>query len=184
MKQRNSRANRQPNYGHILVAIDDFQASEPLLQFVGEIAAGREGSCVHLFHAVGPMPPQYLESPGAEDPVEEEKIEAKQEREQRAWFASARKKSAPLFKRVKGQLVKANLPRERIETHLLLLNHRKDLVAEILKAAQTHDCGMVVVGKSSYPWILELFHSHVGEQLISASEALAVCVVDEPALSH
>jgi K+-sensing histidine kinase KdpD len=73
----------------------------------------------------------------------------------------------------------AKVPGSEIETHLLVLNQRKDLVAEILKTARHNHCGTIVVGYNSYPWIQEQFHTHISEQLISESVNLdlAVCVV-------
>lgn len=71
----------------------------------------------------------------------------------------------------------ANVPGSEIETHLILLNQRQDLVAEIVKAARENNCGTIVVGDNSYPWIREQFHRHISEQLVSESPDMAVCVV-------
>jgi K+-sensing histidine kinase KdpD len=71
------------------------------------------------------------------------------------------------------------VPDSEIKTHLLVLNQRKDLVAEIIKAARDNECGTVVVGHNSYPWIREQFHTHISEQLVFESPDMAVCVVSE-----
>lgn len=72
---------------------------------------------------------------------------------------------------------------DHIQTHLPLLAHHEDLVGEMLKTAQANDCGTVVVGRSSYSWIREFLHTHVSEQLISDSNKLAICIVNEIAPS-
>jgi K+-sensing histidine kinase KdpD len=71
----------------------------------------------------------------------------------------------------------ANVPASEIETHIILLNQREDLVEEIVKAARDNDCGTIVVGRTSYPCIKEQFHTHISEQLVSESLDMAVCVV-------
>jgi K+-sensing histidine kinase KdpD len=77
----------------------------------------------------------------------------------------------------KSQIVAASFPAEKIQTHVLQLNDRGDLVTELLKSAREYGCDTVVVGYNDYPWIKEKFHSHIGEQLIAQSERVAVWVV-------
>ena len=57
---------KMPSSKQILVAIDDFQQARHLVDYVAELAAGGDDFKIHLFHAAGPLPPQLLESPGAE----------------------------------------------------------------------------------------------------------------------
>jgi hypothetical protein len=71
-----------PNPKQIPVAIDDFQSAKHLIDYVGELAGGHDDFKIHLFHAAGPLPPQLLESPGAEGSAAEQHIEQKQVRQQ------------------------------------------------------------------------------------------------------
>jgi hypothetical protein len=168
-----------PSPKQILVAIDDFQREKHLIDYVGELAGGHDDFKIHLFHAAGPLPPQLLESPGAEGSSAEQHIEQKQVRQQENWFDRTRDKIEPQLASQKSRLVAANVPGSEIETHLVVLNQRQDLVAEIVKAARDNDCGTIVVGQNSYPWIREQFHTHISEQLVSESPDMAVCVVTQ-----
>lgn len=169
------------SYRNILAAIDDFQASERLLRFVAELAAGNENFRIHLFHALGPLPPELLESPGAEDPVTEEVIENRQETKQNLWLNRARNEARTLFEQAKAVLTGANVPENSIRTHLPLLTHKEDLVREMIETARANHCCTVLVGRSSYPWVRELLHTHLSEQLLLHSNELAICVVNEQA---
>jgi nucleotide-binding universal stress UspA family protein len=170
-------AAKMRNPKQILVTIDDFQRATQLIDYVGELAGGHDDFKIHLFHAAGPLPPQLLESLGAEGSAAEQHVEQKQVRQQENWFDKTRDKIAPQLARQKSRLMAANVPGSEIETHLILLNQREDLVAEIVKAARENDCGTIVVGHTSYPWIKEQFHTHISEQLVSESPDMAVCVV-------
>jgi hypothetical protein len=97
----------------------------------------------------------------------ERHIEHKQVRQQESWFDRTRDKIEPQLASEKSRLMAANVPASEIETHIILLNQREDLVEEIVKAARDNDCGTIVVGRTSYPWIKEQFHTHINEQLVS-----------------
>jgi nucleotide-binding universal stress UspA family protein len=172
-------AVKMSNPRQILVAIDEFERANHLIDYVGELAGGHDDFKIHLFHAAGPLPPQLLESPGAEGSAAEQHIEQKQVEQQENWFDRTRDKITPQLASQKTRLMAANVPGSEIETHLILLNQRQDLVAEIVKAARDNDCGTIVVGHNSYPWIREQFHTHISEQLVSESPDMAVCVVTQ-----
>ncbi len=165
------------NHKQMLIAIDDFRSAQPLLEYAADLAHGRDDYQIHLFHALEPLPPQLLESPGAEEPAREERIEEKQISQQERWVDRSLKRLEPLLESSKSQLASAQVPRDRIKTHVFPLNHREDLVAEIIKAAHDNDCGTILVGYKSYPWIREQFHTHISEQLLTAADDCAVCVV-------
>ncbi len=82
---------------HILVAIDDFPMTQHLEDCLRESVRDRKAVTIHLFHALGPLPPQLLESRGAEDPADEEKVEAEQVQQQESWFLRARQEAEPLL---------------------------------------------------------------------------------------
>jgi nucleotide-binding universal stress UspA family protein len=177
LKGRRSSAAKMPNPKRILVTIDDFQRATHLIDYGGELAGGHDDFKIHLFHATGPLPPQLLESSGAEGSAAEQHIE--QQVRQQEKVDRTRDKITPQLASQKSRLTAANVPASEIETHLILLNQRQDLVAEIVKAARDNDCGTIVVGHNSYPWIREQFHTHISEKLVSESPDMAVCVVTQ-----
>jgi nucleotide-binding universal stress UspA family protein len=160
----------------ILVAIDDFNGLEPLISYVAGLADGSDRFHVHLFHAAGPLPPQLLESPGAENAAEEIKVEQEQEKEQEHWALERKAKTMRLLDNQKLRLA-ANLPEKNISVHFTALYQRSDLVGEIINVAQQNSCGTIIVGHESFGWLREQFHSHISEKLISDSPSAAVCVV-------
>jgi len=162
---------------NVLVALDDRDASMRAVEYVGAFLAGRNDFKIHLFHALKPLPPQLMESPGSEDPSVEQQIEHRQAVQQKNWRNRAATQLVPVLEAAKSQIVAANIRAEKIATHILQLNDRADLVSEIVTAAREYRCETVVVGYNDYPWLREIFHTHIAEQLIAQCERLAVCVV-------
>jgi hypothetical protein len=162
---------------NILITLDDRDASMRAVEYVGAFLADRDNFKIHLFHALKPFPPQLMESPGSEDPSVEQQIERRQAVQQKNWRNRAETQLVPVLDAAKSQIIAANIPAERIATHILQLNERADLVSEIITAAREYRCETVVVGYNDYPWLTEKFHTHIGEQLIAQCERLAVCVV-------
>jgi len=169
------RGNASVERENVLIAIDDFSMTEHLKECLEPLVRAHPTATVHLFHALGPLPPQLLESPGAEVPDEEEKIEARQERQQKEWLARARARAAPLLHTAIDEI--RQVPGVSVQSHFLLLNHREDLVDEIIKAARDHRCGHIVIGHRTYPWLRERFHTHTAVRLKSAAPDFSVCVL-------
>ncbi|HZD39979.1 MAG TPA: universal stress protein [Terriglobales bacterium] len=162
----------------LLVAIDDFQSSISLLEYVGELAGGRDDFRIHLVHALRPVPPRLLESRGAEDPAEERRIETELGRKEESWIKTAENEAKPMLQSARAKLTAAHVPGENIHTHLITLIYQKDLAQELIKTAQENHCGTIVVGRSSYPWFPKLFQAHLSDQLLTGSDELAVWVVN------
>ena len=162
---------------HILVAINDFPMTQPLEDCLRKTVQDPNAVTVHLFHALGPLPPQLLESRGSEDPAQEKKVEAEQVQEQESWFIRARQEAEPLLQTTTARL-RDLLSDTKIKSHFVLLYQREDLAAEILKAAHHNDCATIIVGHKSYPWLREQFHAHTAVQLKSASPDVTVCAVN------
>ena len=56
--------------------------------------------------------------------------------------------------------------------------HRPDFVRELLETAHKQNCGTIVVGRESYPSFKEMFHHHVGEELVRKGQGFAIWVVE------
>ena len=162
---------------HILVAINDFPMTQHLEDCLRKTVKDRTAVTIHLFHALGPLPPQLLESRGAEDPTDEKKVEAEQIQQQESWFIRARQEAELLLQSATARL-REQLSDAKIKTHFVQQYQREDLAAEILKAAHHNDCATIIVGHKSYPWLREQFHAHTAVQLKSASPDVTVYAVN------
>src|SRR5438093_9703499 len=67
------KAESMSNAKHILIAVDDSEASYRAVTYVGSIIGGCEGFRVCLLHALSPLPRELLEFGGSEDPQQEER---------------------------------------------------------------------------------------------------------------
>ena len=166
-----------PLVQNILLAIDDHEATNRAVEYVAAFIADRDDVNIHLVHALKPLPPQLMESPGAEDPTREQQIEKCQAAQQKSWKNRAATEVVPALETARSQFIAAHIPAQKVATHILQLNDRGDLVSEIIRAAREYRCHTIVVGYNDYSWIKEKFHAHIAEQLIAQSERLAVCVV-------
>jgi len=143
---------------NILIALDDRVAALRAVEYVAAFVAGRDDFEIHLLHAVRPLPPRLMESPGSEDPPMEEQIEQRQRLQQNTWKSRAETQLVPVLEAAKSQIIAANVPADKISTHILQLNDRGDLVRELIRAAHEHRCNTIVVGYNDYSWIKEKFH--------------------------
>jgi nucleotide-binding universal stress UspA family protein len=161
----------------ILLGIEDSESSTRVVEYVADLASGNGGFVIYAFHAVGPVPLELREFRGAEDPKTEEKLDSLLYRKREEWIETAKSQARSLLNSVTLQLSALGIPENTITTHVIVLDHKEDLIGEILKTASRNQCGTIIVGQSSFPWFKELFASHTGEELLKQSEGFAICVV-------
>jgi hypothetical protein len=78
----------------------------------------------------------------------------------------AKSQARLLLKNVTLQLSVLGISENTITTHVIVLDHKEDLISEILETASRNQCGTIIVGQSSFPWFNELFASHTGEEFL------------------
>lgn len=83
----------------------------------------------------------------------------------------------PLIEQAQFLLQQAGIAPDRIESRVLVLFHREDLVDEIIKTAHERDCDTIVMGRNSYPWLKELFADHLGDEISRRAKGITVTVV-------
>jgi nucleotide-binding universal stress UspA family protein len=167
-----------PNAKHILIAVDDSEASYRAVTYVGSVIGGCEGFRVCLLHALPPLPRELLEFGGSEDPQQEEQEEACLKTEQSSWIEAVAHAAEPVFTRAKHMLHEARVPEDAVETQIVDTVNTQDTVLDILETAHARHCGTVVVGRKSYHGLEALWTSHVSDELISQGEGLAIWVVE------
>jgi len=117
-----------PNAKHILIAIDDSEASYRAVTYVGSVIGGCEGFRVCLLHALPPLPRELLEFGGSEDPQQEERGEAGLKTEQSRWIEAVAHAAEPVFTRAKHMLHEARVPEDAVETQIVDTVNTQDTV--------------------------------------------------------
>src|SRR5215813_9262149 len=128
------KAKSMPNTKHILIAVDDSEASYRAVTYVGSIIGGCEGFRVCLLHALPPLPRELLEFGGSEDPRQEERNEACLHTEQARWIEAVAQAAEPVFTRAKQILQEARVPEHAVETQIVDTVNTQDTVLDILDA--------------------------------------------------
>jgi nucleotide-binding universal stress UspA family protein len=162
---------------NILVAVDDSEASDRAVSYVAQMVDGRSEFHILLFHVPASMPPQLLEFGGAEVPAREERAEAELSTARASWVEEVAKAAQPIFARAKIRLREARIAEGDVETLLFTPSAEQSLEASILTAARAHECGTVVVGREAFPWLKELFQTHVADKLIRQADDLTLWIV-------
>jgi len=164
---------------HILIAIDDSKSSERALAQVAHKIDDPSAWHIILLHVLRPIPPKLLEHGGAEDPREEERVEASLDAAQDEWWHRERQAAQPFLAHAVATLKEANIPEQAIETQIYAPVPGEDIATAIIDVARDHACGTVVVGRSSYSWLRELMQSHVADKLAEQAPAFNLWVVEE-----
>jgi nucleotide-binding universal stress UspA family protein len=162
---------------NILVAVDNSEASDRAVTYIAQIIDGRREFQVFLFHVPASMPPQLLEFGGAEDPAQEQRAEAQLSAAQDARLEEATRAAQPIFARAKTRLRDAHIPEDVIKTEVFMPPAEQSLEASISQAARAHGCSTVVVGREAFPWLKELFQTHVADKLIQHAHDLTLWIV-------
>ncbi len=161
----------------ILIAIDDSEASDRAVAYVGRVIGGKRGFKVRLTHVLPPIPPQLLEVGGSENPELERQMEADVHDAQAKWLEAAEKEAESLFKRAKTILRRARILMRDVELQCCTSVSGEGVVSNILDDAQQHTCGTVVVGREIFSGWQKRFNHHVGDELIRKAQDFTIWVV-------
>jgi nucleotide-binding universal stress UspA family protein len=162
---------------NILVAVEDSEASDRAVSYVAQMVEGRREFQIVLFHRPALMPPQLLESGGAENPTRAQRAEAELRATRAAWVEEVTRAAQPIFARAKTRLREAYIAEEAVKTQLAVPPAEHSLEASILEAARAYDCRTVVVGREAFSWLKELFQAHVADKLIQQADDLTFWIV-------
>ncbi|MFA9562581.1 MAG: universal stress protein [Nitrospirota bacterium] len=161
-----------------LVGIDDSEATLRTVSYVADTLGPQKGFYVVLLHVLPPIPPELLEFGGSEDPQTEQRLDAELKKDQAQWIEQAKQAANPLVEKVKGIFLRVGISAGMITTVFAESIHRPDFVRELLETAHKQNCGTIVVGRESYPSFKEMFHHHVGEELVRKGQGFAIWVVE------
>ena len=162
---------------NLLVVIDESKASERVLSYVAQIVEGRRGFRVCLAHALPELPASLIEHGGAEDPVEEKKLESELRAEQQRWVAAAKEKARPILDGARDILRHAGLNPSAIEERFSFPAEGRARGDDILELAKESRCDTVVVGSES-PSRPKLHLDDPVEELLRRGKGFTIWVVE------
>lgn len=162
---------------HILIAVDDSEASERAVAYVGDLIGSRQGYRIRLLHVLPPLPPALLEVGGSENPAVEQQEETSIHGQQSTWLAQAENLAQPALQRARSLLRQANVAARSIETEFVVSINGEAIVTDILEAAKSSQCGTIVVGRESFHGLQALFAHHVGDELVAKGHDVTIWVV-------
>src|SRR3989442_11825920 len=153
------KAEPMSNAKHILIAVDDSEASYRAVTYVGSIMRGCEGFRVCLLHALPPLPRELLEFGGSGDPQHEEREEMHLHTEQARWSEAAAQAAEPVFTRAKQILHAAHVPADAVEPQIVDTVNNQDIVLNMHETAHAPHCGPVVVSRQAHHHLTPLTSS-------------------------
>lgn len=162
----------------ILVAVDDSEASNRAVTYVAEMLGRRRGFGVLLAHVLPPVPPEFREFGGSEDPDKERQLTAELHAARAHWIEAVQRAAQPVLERAKAILRDAHVPASAIDTHCAPEMSGKDVMADILQVAQQHNCNTIVVGRESLLGLQKLIQPHVADALIHRGRGMTIWVVE------
>ena len=161
----------------LLVIVDATESSRRALRYVGQLAAGSDGPELHLAYIASHLPPELLETGGAELPEREERLGFNLRRQQRGWMAVADKKTWRILRAAEATLQQAGVGASRIHASVSSPLDARTAVDEVLVLARDHRCGTVVVGHRAHSWLRGLGGGDLADQLVRRAKGYAVWVI-------
>ena len=175
---KKSGRTRGVNGIKLLVVVDATEASKRVLRYVGQFAAGCDGSEFHLAYIASHLPPELLETGGSELPEREERLESNLRRQQRDWMAVADRKAGRILRAAQATLQRTGLAAPRIHACVSSPLDARKAVDEVLVLARDQQCGTVVVGHRAHSWLRGLGGGDLADQLVRRAKGYSVWVID------
>lgn len=165
------------NCNRILLAVDDSEASERAVGYVGALLCGGD-AVILLVNVLPPLPPATMETPGSLDPSEGALMGKEGRRAQREWKAERAREAQPTLDRMREMLLDSGIGEGRIELDYYAPTPEETVSTALDRLAADYECDTIVVGHRSLPWFRELFRRHIGEQLVRHPKGRTICVVE------
>lgn len=162
---------------HMLLAIDDSEASCKAVEYVAAVVADAPRFRVRLLHVLPHIPTGLLEhggcEPGVACPAEQEVVEGRARWRERCELAAS-----GLVDLARETLREAGVADDRIEVHFAAPLPEETIGFHILRAAIEHGCDTVVVGRAPRSWLADALHRHPTRDLLGKrARGLAVWIV-------
>jgi len=159
----------------ILVAVDETDYAQRVVQYVGGLLRETPHTRVTLFHVLRPMPRKLLEHGGSENPVVEGQLQHQLKTDQTEWIGAQQEAECPYLLNARDALEKAGFPLDRVD---LKFGHEDRIAENILEEARSGAYSTVAVGRYGTSRTKRLFGGGVTDQLLRDAAGLAVWVIE------
>jgi nucleotide-binding universal stress UspA family protein len=161
----------------ILLAFDGSEAAWRALRYTARVASGCREFEVCLFYSLAGLPPEYEEHRGAEDPVEEERLERRLREASNRWIEEHRHDVEAQLGQARAELEKAGVPSSAIEVWIEPTFSEHELVDALVEVAHEAHCTTIAVGRSHAHHVSKLLRRHLSSKLLSKVQELTTWVV-------
>jgi nucleotide-binding universal stress UspA family protein len=158
--------------------VDESEGAKRVLEYVARLASGRSPLRIVLAHIAPGLPPELLETGGAEQPDREVRIEAELRTEQRQAIDRVHRSAARGLNAARAALLRAGVAARRIETRQSSPLAAGSAVDALLTLAEEAKCGTMVVSHRAHGWLRGVGGGHLAEHLVRKAAGRAVWVVD------
>ena len=163
----------------ILVALDEDATADEVVTYVAKMTSGQQGLAIGLLHFIPPLPPQLREFRGAEDPQKERQLDREMDIKCEQWTKDAERAAQASLRRATTLLTDSGIAAGSIETTIRQIENHEDLIDDLIGAAHENQCHTIVVGRSAFPWLKELFHRHIADELVRKASGMTIWVVEQ-----
>ena len=159
----------------ILVAVDDSEHSARALRYVGTLLREARDVQVTLFHVLKPMPREFLEHGGSENPAEEVRLAMELQQDQENWVRAESVMEYPVLVNALELFGKTGFPLDRVT---MKFGHEDDIAHSILDEARTGGYGTIVVSRQGSNGMKRFFGGGITDQLLRDASGYTLWVVE------
>ena len=159
----------------ILIAIDGTEHSARALHYVGTLLRDTRDVQVTLFHVLKPMPREFLEHGGSEDPAEEVRLAKKLQEEQENWVRKESLFEHPILSTALELFGKTGFPLDRVT---LKFGHEDDIAHTILEEARTGGYQTIVVSRHASKRMKHFLGAGITDQLLRTASGYTLWIVE------
>lgn len=159
----------------ILVAVDESENSQRVLQYVGSLLSRTPDLFLTLFHVLKPMPRGLLEHGGSENPAAEAQLSEQLHNEQEAWIRKESEAECHVLKEACETLKKYGFDMSHVD---LKYGHEDDIARSILEEARSGQHETIVVGRQGTSRIKQIFGGGTTDHVLRGAKGLAIWVVE------